>query len=169
MICCCWVPHKRIFYGRQVGNAAPGVIDLNVTDLSNLTTPPQTPGCLRGCGGCKLKQAGHTEGKKRSGHQFHVGTVTGIISSTSCETLRPAVPVWKLFLKLLLLRLQQGCAYLRRHTQTYTGSQQSGSIFSLKLCINTHILYFRGVIILWFSIYLKKKILDFFMLELYDN
>lgn len=40
-------------------------------------------------GGCKLKQARVTKGQVRG----HVGTVTGIISSTSCETLMPAVPV----------------------------------------------------------------------------
>lgn len=46
---------------------------------------------MTACGGCKLKQAGDTEGKQRSGH-MSCG-VTGIISSTSCETPRPAVPV----------------------------------------------------------------------------
>lgn len=48
-----------------------------------------TAGCLRVCGGCKLKQARVTEGQVRG----HVGTVTSIISSTSCEALTPAVPV----------------------------------------------------------------------------
>lgn len=56
--CCCWVKESYSFYHLQVGKAASGVDDLNVTDL---TAHPPTPWCRRVCGGCELKQAGYME------------------------------------------------------------------------------------------------------------
>lgn len=46
----------------------------------------------------------------------HTGPGTGIISSTSCETLRLAVPVWNLFQGLFLMHLPLGCVYLWGYT-----------------------------------------------------
>lgn len=60
----------------------------------------------------------------------HAGIVTGIISSTSCETLMLVVPVWSLFLKSLLLRLQQGYAYLQEQACMFTlHSKHSAFLF----------------------------------------